>query len=160
MSSRPPIFWDSSALLDAIFARDDSPYYDLLALGETDAVDMRVSPDVLRECQTILRRHGEEPVSLLAIALSEANFATTPIPNDDTVDRCEQLTGYRNDARILAAAEECEADILITHDKQQFLGNPLISPPDARCRVMTAEDGLDWCLRMLIASDDQNQGEG
>lgn len=48
-----------------------------------------------------------------------------------------------------AAAEECIADIFVTHDKQHFLGNPLFSPPDTRCRVRTAQETLEWCLQKL-----------
>lgn len=155
MRSRPRLFWDSSALIDAVFAPEDSPYYDLFDLGETGAVDMRVSPDVLRECEAILSRQGEEMLSLLAISLHEANFATTPLPNAGTVAYCEQLTGYRNDARILAAAEECLADILVTHDRQHFLGNPLISPPETHCRVRTAQEALAWCLEKLLAGEEE-----
>jgi hypothetical protein len=58
------------------------------------------------------------------------------------VNYCEQLTGYRSDARILAAAEECLADILVTHDRKHFVGNPLISPPDTHSRVKTAQEAL------------------
>jgi hypothetical protein len=112
---------------------------------------MRISPDVLRECERILRygQQSEAKVRLLADALSSANFATTPPPDDKTVDYCEQLTGYRADARVLAGAEECLADLLVTHDKQHFLGNPLIGPPDTNCRVRTADEALTWCLRKI-----------
>ena len=120
MRLRLRLFWDTSALLDALFAPDDSPYYDLFALGEAGAVDMRISPDVTRECEGILRPYGASAVKQLAVLLDVANFATTPLPTEATVDYCEQLTGYRNDARILAAAEECLADILVTHDKAAF----------------------------------------
>ena len=73
---------------------------------------------------------------------------------EPTVDYCVQLTGYRNDARILAAAEECRADLLVTHDKTHLLRNPLISPPDTHCRVKTAQEALDWLLERL-ASDEK-----
>lgn len=151
--SKPRLFWDSSALIDAILGLDTSPYQNLFDLGEAEAVDMRISPDVTRECEAILRRYGEEMVSLFAVALHEANFATTPLPSKKTIDYCEQLTGYRGDAKILAAAEECLADILVTHDKTHFLGNPLLSPPDTHCRVKTAQETLDWCLKRLLAGE-------
>jgi predicted nucleic acid-binding protein len=149
MKPRPCLFWDSSALIDATFAPDASPYYDLFDLGETGALDMRVSPDVIRECEAILRRRGDNLVALLAVALHAANFATTPLPNKEMIDYCEQLTGYRNDARILATAEECLADVLITHDKTHFMGNPLLGPPDTHCRVKTAQETLDWLLTQM-----------
>ena len=134
-----------------MFALEDSPYYQLLDFGETKVVDMRVSPDVIRESEAILRRSGDETVALLAVVLHEANFAVTALPGKETIDYCEQLTGYRNDAKVLAAAEECLADVLVTHDKQHFLGNPLISPPDTHCRVKTAEETLTWCWQQLLA---------
>ncbi len=149
MPRKPRLFWDSSGLLDALFAPDDSPYYELFALGEAGTLDMRVSPDVTRECEGVLRPYGAAMIELLAVALDAAKFAMTALPNEATVDYCEQLTGYRNDAKILAAAEECLADILVTHDKQHFLGNQLISPPDTHCRVKTAQEALEWCLRQL-----------
>jgi predicted nucleic acid-binding protein len=154
MKSRLRLFWDSSALIDALFSPDDSPYYDLFSLGELGTLDMRVSPDVRRECEAVLRPYGAEMITLLAEVLREANFATTSLPNKETIDYCEQLTGYRNDAKILAGAEECLADILITHDKQHFLGNPLINPPDTHCRVKTAQETLEWCLQKLSEDTD------
>jgi len=47
MTIKPRVFWDTSALIDAIFANEDSPYFDLFELGATAAVDMRVSFDIL-----------------------------------------------------------------------------------------------------------------
>lgn len=90
MRSRPRLFWDSCAIIDAIFALEASPYYDLLDLGETKVVDMRVSPDVIRECEAILRRHGGETVALLAaefilwrkrhpVAKRASSFAVSPV---------------------------------------------------------------------------------
>jgi hypothetical protein len=155
MEPRPRLFWDSSAVIDAILALDDSPYYDLFDLGESGFADMRISPDVMRECEAILRRYGDDLVALLAVALHEANFATTPSPAKETVDYCQGLTGYRNDARILAAAEECLADILVTHDRSHFLGNPLFSPPETRCRAKTAAETLTWLLERLAAEPEE-----
>lgn len=151
MEPKPSIFCDSSALLDALFAMDDSPYFDLFDLGEAGTFDLRVSPDVIRECENILRKRGDDLVPLLAIALFEANFGIVSTPNEETVNYCEQLTGYRSDARVLAGAEECLADIFVTHDKTHFLGNPLLGPPDTHCRVKTAQETLDWLLERLIA---------
>jgi hypothetical protein len=63
------------------------------------------------------------------------------------------LTGYRNDAKILAAAEECLADVLVTWDRQHLLDNPLISPPDTHCRAKSPADALDWRRRRLISGE-------
>ncbi len=153
MADRPRLFWDSSALIDVMFAVDDSPYYELFGLGEAQAVDMRISPDVLRECDAILRRYSSTVVALFAVTIHEANFATTLPPSDQTIEYCVGLTGYRNDARILAAAEECLVDVLVTHDRTHFIGNPLISPPDTHCRAMTAQQALEWRLSRLAEQE-------
>ena len=122
---------------------------------------MRISSDVLREAEGVLRgglRAGEK-VQLLAIALASANFAATSSPSKETIDYCEGLTGYRADAFVLAAAEECLADVLVTHDKQHFIGNPLISPPDTHCRVRTAAEALEWCLKKLAQVEQPSHDE-
>lgn len=131
----------------------------MFELGEAAIVDMGISPDVLRECPGVLRRFGADDFNLLLRALTEAKFANTPEPGEETIQYCTQLTGYRNDARILAAAEECLADVLLTHDKKHFIGNPLISPPDTNCRAMTAEEYLDWCLTALLVTDELSEQE-
>jgi len=155
MARKPRLFWDTSALVDAVFAIDGSPYRDLFELAEASLIDMRISRDVLREAESVLRAgpRGDEKVSLLAIALSSADFGVAPEPCDETIAACEQITGYRKDARILAAAEECMADILVTHDRQHFIGNPLVSPPDTHCRARTADETLEWCLVRIAAED-------
>src|SRR5690349_18865772 len=121
----------------------------LLHLGEAGAVDMRVSRDVLRECEAVIRSRNSSLVPQLAIILDQANFAITLDSNDETIERCADLTGYRPDARILAAAIETAADMLVTHDSTHFLGNPLIGPSETNLRTGTAAECLGWCKEML-----------
>lgn len=73
-------------------------------------------------------------------------MATTPEPSEATIVQCEALTGYRPDARILAAAMECAADVLVTFDSAHLLGNPKIAPPEVAVLVMNAKDCLEWCF--------------
>src|SRR5579871_451966 len=135
---KPRLFWDSSGLIAAVMSsNEDSPGHLLLQLGETNAVDMRVSREVLQDCDRVLRRINPERVRQLAVILHEANIATTLDPNRETVERCLEMTGYEPDARVLAAAIECDADLFLTQDTKHFLQNPLIGPPDTRLRVMT-----------------------
>ena len=81
--------------------------------------------------------------------LHQASVATTLDPDPQTVERCIEMTGYEPDARVLAAAIECDADLFLTHDTEHFLQNPLISPPDTRLRVMTLRDALAWARERL-----------
>lgn len=121
----------------------------LLRLGEAGAIDMRVSRDVLRECETVIRRKEPSLVAGLALILDQANFAITLDPDQETVERCIELTGYRPDAKILAAAIETGVDMFATLDTQHFLGNPLLGPSETSLRVGTAEQCLEWCRSIL-----------
>ncbi len=154
---RPKLFWDSSGLLAAILSpTDNSPGRLLLKLGEAGAVDMRVSREVLGDCDRVLRRIRPERVAQLALILHQANIATTLDPNQETIERCIEMTGYEPDARVLAAAVECDADLFLTQDTEHFLQNPLIGPPDTRLRVVTLYQALEWVQARLNA---MTQGE-
>jgi predicted nucleic acid-binding protein len=149
-SKRPCIFWDSSGLLAAVMSpRDNSPGRLLLKLGEAGLVDMRLSREVLGDCERVLRRGDTQRVKQLAVLIDRANIAISLDPNDDTIEVCAQMTGYMPDARVLAAAVECSADVFVTHDREHFLENPLISPPDTNIRVLTVRESLEWCREQL-----------
>jgi predicted nucleic acid-binding protein len=141
---RVKLFWDSSGLISAIMStHENSSGRILLKLGEAGVVDMRVSREVLGDCDRVLRRINPERLKQLAVLLHQANFATTLDPEKETVERCIEMTGYRLDACVLAAAIECDADLFLTHDGKHFLQNPLIGPPDTRLRVMTLNQALE-----------------
>jgi predicted nucleic acid-binding protein len=152
VNSKITLFWDSSGLIAAILSpKENSPGRLLLKLGEAGAVDMRVSREVLGDCDRVLRRINPERVKQLAVILHQANIATTLDPNSETIAYCHDMTGYEPDARVLAAAVECDADLFLTHDTEHFLQNPLIGPPDTRLRVMTLYEALDWVRERLKA---------
>ncbi len=124
----------------------------LLRLGEAGVVEMRLSRDVVEDLEYVVSRRKPALLQDLALLLDRANFDLTPDPNAETIDQCEELTGYRPDARVLAAAIECDADIFVTTDKVHFIGNPLIGPPATRVRVMTPHDALACCRDRLLES--------
>lgn len=74
----------------------------------------------------------------------EIYIYTIPNPNNKTIKDCIEMTGYLPDARVLAAAVECEADLFVTFDTEHFLQNPLIGPPNTKLRVVDAYKALDW----------------
>lgn len=151
-NKKPKLFWDSSGLIAAILSqKENSPGRLLLRLGEAGALDLRVSREVLSDCDRVLRRINPERVKQLAVILYQANIATTLDPNPATVARCIEMTGYEPDARVLAAAVECDADLFLTHDTEHFLQNPLIGPPDTRLRVVTLYEALEWVRERLKA---------
>ena len=102
---KPNLFWDSSGLIAAVMSpSENSPGRRLLRLGEAGAVDMRVSREVLSDCDRVLRRINADRLRQFAVLLHQANIATTLDPNRETIELCLEMTGYEPDARVLAAA--------------------------------------------------------
>jgi predicted nucleic acid-binding protein len=145
------LFWDSSAIIAAVMSEDAGRQ--LLRLGEAEVVEMRLSRDVLQDLEFVISKRKPGLLKELAVLLDAAGFDLSPDPNDETVDQCQELTGYRPDARVLAAALECDADLFITSDKVHFIGNPLIGPPTTNVRVTTPREALDWCRDRLSSAD-------
>lgn len=148
--ARPRLFLDSSALIAAALSpRDESPGRQLLLLGEAGVVDLRISREVLGDLERLLRRRNPAALARFVVLLDAADVATAPDPAPETVERCVDLTGYLPDARVLAAAVECDADLFVTHDTEHFLQNPLIGPPDTRLRVKDSRQALVWVRERL-----------
>lgn len=154
---RPRVFWDSSALITAVMSRKPhSEARQLLELGDLGLVDMRLCAEVVSDAEYIVGKRRPDLLPDVALTLHYANFAgETARPDPRTVAQCLELTAYRPDARVLACAVECEADILVTGDRDHFLGNPLIGPPRTHVRVMDPYHALEWVLNEL-----RLQGQG
>ena len=136
-------------MIAALFKNNtDSPGFGLFKLGEAKLVDLYTSNDALNEANAVLSNLLMEDFSTVKVLLAEnlamANVAIASIPNDSTVSKCEALTKYRPDARILAAAIERDCEVLVTYDKQHLLNNPHIGPPNTRLVVMSGGEALDW----------------
>lgn len=148
------LFLDSNALISAIISPSETTAIKrLVTLGEKHIIDLYISHEVIRDTERFLeeiaRERGKNPANskiLISAVITLGNIATTPDPNDNTIDFCEGLIGYRPDARILATAIECNADVLVTRAATHLLGNPKISPPDVSILVLDPKDALDWCF--------------
>ncbi len=150
---KPRVFLDSSALIAAILSpREDSASRQLLRLGEAGVVNLRVSREVLRDTEYLIRRRNPALLPLLALLLDQSNIKVVSDAHKETVEQCLEMTGYLPDARVLAAAVECGADIFATYDTEHFLQNPLIGPLRTRLRVMNAHQAVEWCHAQLLAS--------
>lgn len=156
MANKPRVFWDSSGIITAIFSkRPHSEARQILQLGDLGFVDMRYCREVVRDAQFVVNKYRPDLMPELALTLDRANFAgESAQPARETVEACFEMTAYLPDARVLACAVECDADIFVTTDKEHFVGNPLIGPPKTRLRVMTPPEALDWLQEEL-----RRQGE-
>ena len=155
MPDKPKLFWDSSGLIAAIMSPTEaSASRQVLRLGEAEVVELCASREVLRDLEYVLRQCRPELLPGLAQALNQASVVITPDPSAEAVAQCLEMTGYLPNARVLAAAIECGADLFVTFDAEHFLRNPLIGPPDTKLRVMAAHQALAWCSEQLKNPDD------
>ena len=142
---QPRVFLDSSGLISAVITpRERTPLARMIMLGEQAVVDLRISREVISDTERFVQRYDAAMLAKLALLIDQGKMAIVPEPSEDTIRRCEALTGYRPDARILAAAIECAADVLVTFDATHLLGNPKIKPPEVSVMVMNAQECLDW----------------
>ena len=146
-NAKPKIFLDSSGLISAVITPSEGvPIYRLVMLGEQGVIDLRISPEVIADVERFVRGRNQAVLPKVAEIIAKGRMATTTPPNEDTIVHCETLTRYRPDARILAAAIECAADVLVTFDSTHLLGNPAIKPPDVSVMVMNPKECLEWCF--------------
>ena len=145
--TKPKVFLDSSGLISALITpRETTPIYRLVMLGEQSVIDLRISREVVSDIERFVRARNPDLLPTVAEIIAKGHMAITAEPNEDTIVRCTALTGYRPDARILAAAVECAADVLVTFDSAHLLNNPKIKPPEITVMVMDAKQCLEWCF--------------
>ena len=157
MIDLPKVFFDTSLLIATTISENpQSPGKGLFRLGAESLLDIRVSPDVLREAEQVLIaeagddiERGRRWVARLAESLALAGAATTAPPNETTIRECIVYTNYRPDAKVVAAAVEADVEVLVAYDKQHLLNNPLIRPPNTRFVVMSGGEALEWAMDQI-----------
>jgi predicted nucleic acid-binding protein len=151
---KPRVFLDSCSLIAGVMATNrDSAIRQLLRLGELGVIDLRISPEVCDDADYVVRKRRPESLPILAYLIDLSNIAVTLEPGGQTIANCLDMTGYLPDARVLAAAVECDADLFVTSDQQHFLQNPLVGPPNTRLRVVTAYKALEWIRDILESAE-------
>jgi hypothetical protein len=88
-------------------------------------------------------------IEMVAENLVLARVMNASEPDESSVRECTAITGYRPDARILAAAIETACEVIVTRDKTHLLGNPNIGAPRTDIVVMDVVEALDWCREQV-----------
>jgi predicted nucleic acid-binding protein len=147
MKNRANIFLDTSALFAGIWSEAGGANM-LLKLGEAGVIQLWVSPQVLTEVEGAIRRKAPERLGILALTLADSRLRTTDPPIPELIVTCEALTGYHNDALMLAAALALVPHYFVTLDRAHFLDNPGVR--DAMPFPMgTPGDCLAWIRERL-----------
>ncbi|RIK48751.1 MAG: hypothetical protein DCC57_13195 [Chloroflexi bacterium] len=143
----PRLFLDSSVLFAAIFSVTGGAR-ELLRLSGEGLLHLLVSQDVLAESEANLRAKAPNRLADLVGALALAGVEITDPPDITTVQQCQKLVNYPNDAVVLAAAG---VDYFVTLDRQHFLDNAALRAA-MPFPLGTPGDCLAWFRKMLSES--------
>jgi hypothetical protein len=122
----------------------------ILYLAEAGAIDVQISPDVLREIEDALREKAPHMLGALALLLDRGRVHVVSAADAEQIDAAELLTGYRPDASVLAAAHSAQPSYFVTLDRKHFLDNPTIRA-SVTFPVGTPGDFLAWYRQQLAA---------
>ncbi|MDY6846578.1 MAG: PIN domain-containing protein [Chloroflexota bacterium] len=114
------LFVDTSVVFAAILSKTGGARK-LFRLGELGVVNIQAGPNVLRECEAVVRRKAPTTLPTLAILLEACGLEQTPAPGSSDHERASALVAYGPDAIILAEALTAGPDWFVTHDKAHFL---------------------------------------
>jgi predicted nucleic acid-binding protein len=114
------VFLDTSVVFSAVLSPAGGARK-LFLLGEAGFLKLIIGPNVLRECDEVVRR--KVPVSLptLAQLLEIGRVEISPTPTIEMIEMARIWVGYEPDAYVLAEAIRAEPDWFVTHDKEHFL---------------------------------------
>jgi len=147
MTAKISAFLDTSALFAGIWSAEGGSRM-ILKLGEARAVRLLVSPQVLDEIESALRRKAPNMLGLLTLLLDRSGVEVVPSPISETVRDSQALTGHPGDAQVLAAAWAAGADYLVTLDRKHFLKNQTLRAA-VPFPVGTPGDFLAWYRAQL-----------
>jgi predicted nucleic acid-binding protein len=114
------IFLDPSVIFSAVLS-DSGGARKLFRLGEAGVIQLIVGPNVLRECEVVVRRKVPGSLPNLAYLLELGLVEIAPNPLNKFIAAAQAIVDYPPDAYVLAESMGAEPDWFITHDKEHFL---------------------------------------
>ena len=93
----------------------------LFRLAETGLLHLIVGPNVLRECEEVVRLKKPSSTPLLAQLLATSRTETSSAPTARQIKLAKTYVQYPPDAYVLAEAIHAKPDWFVTHDKEHFL---------------------------------------
>lgn len=114
------VFLDTSVVFAAVLSPAGGARK-LFQLGEAGLLKLFIGPNVLRECDEVVRRKVPASLPTLAQLLEIGRVEITSAPSRKMVEIACSMVGYEPDANVLAEAISAEPDWFVTHDKEHFL---------------------------------------
>ena len=131
MPGNRKIFLDTSVIFAAVLSETGGARQ-VFRLGEAGVLQLIAGPNVLRECEGVVRRKAPETLPLLAFLLECGSVAIAPDPSSKCLEKARTLVAYEPDAYVLAEAIAAGPDWFITHDKAHFPESDTVSSLDFR----------------------------
>jgi len=114
------IFLDTRVIFAAVLSEAGGARL-LFKLGEAGILFLLAGPNVLRECETVVRRKSPASLPLLAHLLELGKIEITAPAPLELVEQAKTIVAYPPDAYVLAEAMGVSPDWFVTHDKTHFL---------------------------------------
>ena len=114
------MFLDTSVVFAAVLSPDGGSRK-LFKLGEIGMLQLVIGPNVLRECEEVVREKKPSSSPILAQLLASSGVETSPAPTGRQIRTAKSYVYYSPDAYVLAEAIQARPDWFVTHDKEHFL---------------------------------------
>lgn len=114
------VFLDTSVIFAAVLSPTGGARK-LFQLGEAGMLKLVMGPNVLRECDEVVRRKVPASLPALAQLLALGRVETSIAPTKRQIELARSIVEYEPDALVLAEAISAQPDWFVTHDKEHFL---------------------------------------
>jgi predicted nucleic acid-binding protein len=120
------VFLDTSVIFAAVLSPAGGSRK-LFQLGEAGVLKLVIGPNVLRECDEVVRRKVPSSLPALAQLLALGRVETSITPTKRHILLARSLVEYKPDALVPAEAIGARPDWFVTHDKEHFLKERKVS---------------------------------
>jgi predicted nucleic acid-binding protein len=114
------IFLDTSVVFAAVLSEAGGARK-LFRFAEIELIQLVVGPNVLRECETVVRRKAPESLPVFAYLLELSQVEIAREPAEEAIEQANSILEYQPDVYVLAEAIGAAPDWFVTHDKEHFL---------------------------------------
>ena len=150
MAIEVSVFLDTSALFAGIWSPTGGARL-ILKLGETGAINLLVSGQVLKEIEGVLTKKSPENLGYLTLLLDRSRINIAPNPGEDILNELEEIIPHKGDALVIGSALESEVDYFVTLDRKHFLDNHLLREK-IPLQIGTPGDFLTWFRGQFTAT--------
>lgn len=148
MTQKARVFLDTSALFAGIWSGAGGARM-ILKLGEAEAIQIWVGPQVLKEAEAVVRRKAPAALPDLALLLDRSGVQVGPPAKRAILRRSRALINHPGDAHVLAEAWTAGVGFFVTLDREHFLENQPMRA-EAPFQLGTPGDFLAWFCNSLL----------